>query len=198
MSGQIARRAAGALAGVAAIVALAPAGASAATTCTAPTLTEPFASFGDTNAYALAPGETADSFAATGWTLSGGAKLVTTTLYDGTKGAVLDLPSGAKAVSPTMCVTSAYSSARAMVRNVAGTAGIAVSAKYVSSAASTGSTVSAGTFTVSGTAWAPSSVLSIAPPASSGWQSATFTLTASGTKSEYQLYDLYVDPKMRK
>jgi hypothetical protein len=35
-------------------------------------------------------------FTGTGWTLSGGAKVVSATLADGTTGTVLDLPSGAR------------------------------------------------------------------------------------------------------
>ena len=37
---------------------------------------------------------------------------------------VLDLPSGSKAVSPTICVTSSYPTARTMVRNVIGAEGV--------------------------------------------------------------------------
>src|ERR1700733_5298612 len=64
--------------------------------CTAPTLSQPFLAWGDTNWYALAPGETADDFAGAGWTLKGGAKIVTATLEDGTTGSVLDLPGGSQ------------------------------------------------------------------------------------------------------
>ena len=107
-----------------AIAAFAAAPASAATTnpldtsmCSNPTLSQPFLSVGDHNWYTLMPGESADSFAGGGWTLSGGAKIVTTKLADGTTGSVLDLPSGLKAVSPVICVTSAYPTARTTVRN---------------------------------------------------------------------------------
>ncbi len=216
LSIQFARRATGACAALAAVLAVAPAASAASAptasgptasapaaaissaNCSTPTLTQPFASFGDTNEYALAPGETNDNFSATGWKLSGGAEIVTRRLYDGTTGEVLELPGGATAVSPTMCVTNAYSSARAMIKDVRGSAGVAVTAKYTANADGSGaSSVSTGSFTDSGTAWSPSSVLNITPLSSSGWQYATFTLTASGTASEYRLYNLYVDPKMR-
>ena len=68
---------------------------------------QPFSTVKDANWYTLAPGENVDSFDGTGWTLSGGAKLVTTTLADGTTGTVPDLPTGATAVSPPMCVSAA-------------------------------------------------------------------------------------------
>src|SRR5690348_4681692 len=64
--------------------------ATATTLCPPPILSQPFA--GDSRWYTLAPGETADNFSGTGWILTGGAKIVTTTLLDGRTGSVLDLP----------------------------------------------------------------------------------------------------------
>src|SRR5947209_15603384 len=105
------RRAAGMAVGLAALLA---GSAHAATTapfvdtsaCTDPMLSQPFASAHDNRLYTLVPGESSGSFDGTGWQLSGGAQIVTTTLADGLTGTVLDLPSGATAVSPTMCVPS--------------------------------------------------------------------------------------------
>src|SRR6202035_3268533 len=68
--------------------------ATVSTTCTAPALYQPFLSYLDGNGYSLAPGESIDNFSATGWTLSGGAKISTTKLADGTTGSVLTLPPG--------------------------------------------------------------------------------------------------------
>ncbi len=171
------------------------AAASQASACIAPTLTQAFLSFNDSNEYALVPGESNDSFAGIGWTLSGGAKIITTTLQDGTSGSVLVLPSGAKAVSPAMCVTNQYPTARAMVRDVAGSAGVATYVAYLAS--SSASLVSTGGLNGSGTAWTLSPVLNIDPSSVTGWQLATFTLTAGGTGSEYELYNLYIDPRMK-
>ncbi len=185
---------------VGALLALMPAAAGAAT-CTT-TLTQPFlATWGDANYYALAPGQSATpvGFETTGgWTLSGGAKFVSEPLYGGlSKGTVLDLPNDGSAVSPAMCVTSTYSSARAMIRYLSGTTGVNATAKYVSSGSLSGATTSTGILSGSGTAWTASSVLAITPPTSSGVESATFTLANSTSKSEDQVYDFYVDPKMR-
>ena len=88
----------------------------------APTLTQPFAPLTDTNYYAPLPGESWDGFSATGWSLSGGAKVVSTKLADGTTGTALDLPASANAVSPSMCITSDYPSARGQIRSVSGSA----------------------------------------------------------------------------
>ena len=77
--------------------------------CTEAALTQPFLYAGDTNYYTLAPGESANDFPGTGWKLSGGASIKTTTLAAGGSGQVLDLPSGSKAVSPSFCVTAGNS-----------------------------------------------------------------------------------------
>src|SRR5690349_18923507 len=72
--------------------------------CIAPALTQPFAQINDHSNYMLAPGQSDGQFQGTGWTLSGGASIVTATLPDGGAGQVLDMPSGSKAVSPVICV----------------------------------------------------------------------------------------------
>jgi hypothetical protein len=84
-----------------------------ATSCTTPTLTQPFLSAGDTNLYTLAPGESADSFDGSGWTLLGQAKIVSTRLADGATGNVLDIPGGSVAISPPMCVDLTYQTSNA-------------------------------------------------------------------------------------
>jgi hypothetical protein len=212
--GIIARRSLGAIAAAAALLTVAPA-ASATTTslssssaltaalaplasavtavatasCTAPALTQPFLAFGDANFYALMPGESY----ASGWLLSGGAKIVSVKLNDGTTGSVLDLPSGATAISPAMCVTDSYPTARTMIRDLAGTAGVSIKVAYLSS---NPSLVATGTVTGSGPGWTLSPVINIDPSTASGWQLAWFAFTATGSSSEYQLYNLYVDPRM--
>ena len=62
--------------------------------CSAPSLSQALLPFGDSNWYTPLPGESNDAMSATGWTLSGGASIKTTTLADGKIGPVLDLPSG--------------------------------------------------------------------------------------------------------
>src|SRR6185312_16647272 len=91
--------------------------------CVTPEYSQPFAYVGDDNWYTLPAGESYDNFAGAGWQLSGGARIVSETLADGARGDVLDLPSGSRAVSPVICVTSAYPTARAIVRNVKGLEG---------------------------------------------------------------------------
>ena len=68
------------------------------TACTDPVIVNPFTQFGDNLDYVLAPdGNFNDSVA--GWQLAGGAKIVATD-----KGRSLQLPKGATAISPSMCL----------------------------------------------------------------------------------------------
>jgi hypothetical protein len=170
--------------------------------CTEPALTQPFRAWGDSNWYALAPGQTADDFTGAGWTLTGGAKIVTATLKDGTTGSVLDLHRGSEAVSPTICLTSDYPTARAMIRNVSGSNGgsVGFSVSYAGTGTAT-APVQTGTFKTTGSAgvagdWAPSDPANLDPSTTPDWQLMRITLTATGPK-EFQVYNLYNDPMMR-
>ena len=88
-----------------------------------PALSQPFLAWGDSNWYALAPGEAADDFTGAGWTLTGGAQDRHHHAPGRRHRAVLDLPRGSPATSPTICLTSAYPTARMMIRNVSGSNG---------------------------------------------------------------------------
>ena len=166
--------------------------AAAKANCTAAAVTQPFAPFGDANWYALAPGESYDNLSGSGWTLTGGAKIVTSTLYDGTRGSVLDLPGTGTAVSPPMCVTEQDPTARAMVQNIAGAAGVDISVTYLG-----GSSVSTGNIKGSGGSWSLSRTVNIHPGNVSGWQLAQFTFIPHGnSSSEYRIYNFFVDPRM--
>ena len=169
--------------------------------CSNPTLTQPFLSWGDTNWYALAPGETARNFNGAGWVLTGGARIVTRTLLDGTTGSVLDLPPGSQAVSPTVCLTSDYPNARMMVANLSGSNGsnVGFSVSYAGTSSAT-TPVQTGTFSTTGStgvagAWQLSGSVPLAPSSTPGWQPMKIVLTPSGGK-EYAIYNLQLDPRM--
>jgi len=161
--------------------------------CTAPsnTLTQPYLASGDSNWYTLAPGQRADSFTGTGWTLTGGAKLVTTTLADGTTGTVLDLPAGSTAVSPPMCVDSDYPTARVSVLQQSNGPGMHV---YVAYTADAGAGQSSGAVN-GGSTWSVSRAIQLHAGSLSGWQNARYTF--EGGKGAIELYDFYVDPHSR-
>ncbi|MGO9903522.1 MAG: hypothetical protein ACLP0J_28515 [Solirubrobacteraceae bacterium] len=191
------------------LAAISAAPAQAATTpvdtsmCTTPALSQPFVSWQDTNWYALAPGESADQFTGAGWVLSGGATIVTTTLADGTTNSVLALPAGSQAVSPTICLTSAYPEARMMVSNVSGNNGgkVGFSVSYAGTTSANEPTQT-GTFKTTGNAgvsgdWMLTEPVNLQPSSISGWQPMQITLTPSGsTKADFRIYNLYLDPRM--
>ncbi len=164
--------------------------------CHDPALSQPFLSWNDTNPYMLVPGETADNFDGGGWTLSGGASAATTTLADGAMGSVLDLPSGSTAESPVICVKSDYPSARTMVRNVTGGDGVFFYVSYAGTKTET-TPKNTGQLHGKGTDWTLSNPLNVDPGKSDGWQPARIVLVAGGHASEFQIYNLYVDPRMR-
>jgi len=99
-------------------------------TCTEPALSQPFAAYEDFDFYTLAPGGDFDS-ADNGWELTRGASILPATQPDGTTGGVLDLPSTAQAVSPPLCITSDYPTARLWVRNLAGSEGVFFYVSYL-------------------------------------------------------------------
>ena len=165
--------------------------------CKAPVLTQPFLYVGDENWYTLAPGQSADNFEAKGWTLSGGASLKKLVVEDGKTGTVLDLPSGSKAVGPNFCITREYPTARAIVRNVVGSEGVSFNVSYLGT--STWETPkNTGQVHGSGTAWTPVTPVNMQPYGVEGWQVVKLTLVPGGTKSDFQLYNLYIDPYVRR
>jgi hypothetical protein len=111
---------------VTALVGLAtlPATASAALietgACDGATLTQPFKQWGDSAPYKLVSGGSFEN-GAPGWTLSGGAAVVSGSEPFGATGSVgshsLYLPAGASAESPATCVNAAYPTFRLFARN---------------------------------------------------------------------------------
>ena len=202
------RRRALAVASVAMLTWLGAAGLAAApaladtSSCTDPVLTQPFTAFNDQNYYMLAPGESADNFDGGGWTLTGGASITTTTLADGSTGLVLDLPSGATAVSPDVCVNSDYPTARAMVNDVAGDGEVRFSAAYDRPGDGAARDKRRGahwlTSSDEGAGWSLSPSVELHPPKGTDWTIAHFRFSSSGSDdSDFQLYDFYVDPYSR-
>ena len=153
---------------------------------------QPFLSLKDANWYTLAPGQSVNSFTGAGWTLSGGAKVVTTTLADGSTGSVLDLPAGSTAVSPPMCVSAVYPSARAQVRDLVGAPSVRLFVQYTNTK-SWQKPIAAGVL-AGKTQWASSQPLNLHPGNLYGWQQETFTLTGGDKGSDVQVYNFYVDP----
>jgi hypothetical protein len=165
--------------------------------CVPATFTQAFASFGDLHWYTLAPGEAVNDFSGTGWTLSGGAAVKSSTLNDGTTTRVLDLPAGSTALSPPMCVASNYPTGRAMIRDVRGAGGVQFAVSYAGARSSTRPRITGLVHTHSST-WALSGRFGIQPAHKTGWQVVRFRLSVPRHGGEFALYNLYVDPFMRK
>jgi hypothetical protein len=190
---------------VALLAAVTLAGATAATTraditstsqCADPLLTQHFLTSGDSRFYSAVPGQDDSGFNGAGWALSGGASIVSSTVQ-GKAAQVLDLPSGSKAVSPTVCVTRDFPVARMMVRNVVGAEGIFF---YVSYAGTQTWTTPKNTGQVHGknAAWTLSDPINLQPNSAPGWQLARFTFVPGGKTSRFQLYDFWTDPYSRR
>jgi hypothetical protein len=166
--------------------------------CPGEQFTQPFLPFGDSGYYTLAPGESADNFDGTGWTLSGGASIVTTTLADGTTGQVLDLPAGSAAVSPTMCVSTGSQGGRMMTQVVAPAPG---KGKLSPPKVTFTTTVLDGKgpghhMELPGQDdWALSHNIPVAP-GNAGTEQVQFAFSADDKSSELQVYNFYVDPRM--
>lgn len=163
--------------------------------CSAPQFTQAFLPIRDSNWYTLVPGQTVDSFNGNGWTLSGGAQIASASLSGGAQGSVLDLPSGSSAISPPMCVSSDYPTARTMVRNVAGSEGVHISVAYAGTK-SADKPKNVGQVHGTQSAWTASNPFNVHPGDLPGWQLVQFTLTASGKSSDFQIYNFWVDPRM--
>lgn len=165
--------------------------------CADPPLSQPFlANWNDSNYYALAPGQSDSNFSGSNWFLANGANITSATLVNGSTSSVLDLPSGAFAVSPPMCLAFNYPSARAMVRTLAGTDSLDVLVAYLNGSSYqivNGGTAN-GNGNGNGNAWGLSGQINLQPSSNPGWQIARFVLYADGSSSEFQLYNFYVDP----
>lgn len=166
--------------------------------CNNNTLTQPFARWGDTNTYELAPGGDFEG-SLTGWTLSGGAARTTGSEPYGVTGAVgaysLALPAGASAQSPYVCVNASYPTFRLFARGgLLSTIAVQVVYKTLLGTAA----LPLGTVLPSGQ-WQPT------PPLLTG--SLVGALLTNGTAQaalrftsltgSSQIDDVFVDPRMR-
>jgi hypothetical protein len=177
-------------------IATSPALGDTPSSCSSPTLSQPFSPWGDYNWYTLVPGQSERNFDGAGWYLGNGAQLETTRVYGGGIATVLNLPSGAWATSPVMCVAPSYPTARTMIRDLSGPPGVTLLVWYRGSSGSWTDPVVTGSLSGS-RGWAPSRPVQIDPPSTSAWSLGRFTLQAGWTGGTYEIYDFYVDPYSR-
>jgi hypothetical protein len=182
------------MAGVLVALVIGPAQSAAAATtaafCPPATLSQPFA--GDGRWYTLTPGEAANAFAGTGWLLTGGARIATERLADGTTGTVLDLPAGSTATSPAMCVDGSYPLARMVTR----TLGKAPDNSTKFYTVPVGSHTLSGGMPVLGTpSWTTSPPDNVAGAGTAAAE-VQFRFIAGPKAADLQVYNLYIDPHM--
>jgi hypothetical protein len=167
-----------------------PAPVAPLSSCSHGQFSQPLLPFKDKNFYTLAPGGNFEG--PTSWELRRGASIQSVAW----RGGVLDLPSGAQATSPPLCITSDYPKARSFVRNVTGAEGVSFYVSYLRNGRWTAPS-STGQLKGDKSGWTLSNGMNIKPANTSGWQQARFTFVAGGTKSRFQVDDFWVDPKMR-
>jgi hypothetical protein len=162
--------------------------------CAGQQLSRPFLPWLDLDSYIFA-GDGGFEAGGNGWTLSGGAKVVTGNepwhVHAATDAHSLNLPIGATATSPAVCIGLLHPTARLFARSLGGTLEV-------------DATVNTGTLSavvpvgvvVAGSKWAPTLPLpvlaNLTTLVSDGTGSVTFSFTALG--GGVQIDDLYVDP----
>lgn len=169
--------------------------------CPGQTFAQPFAEMGDSNYYTLVEGS---QFGSTteGWTLVGGAKIVEGTRPDGSQGGTLELPSGSIAVSPPVCVTLQYPTARTWVDSLQNGGTLKMVVAYEASglkAATAALQASVGTIATNpAEGWQLSEPFELNPQlagSEEGVRTARFVYTAVGRKADFHVFGLYVDPR---
>ncbi len=177
--------------------------------CPGQTFSKPFEALGDVNYYTLVEGSEFTN-GAEGWELYGGAHVVAATHPDGSTGSALDLPGGSVAVSPPVCVTLQYPTARIWTNGVQGDSSVVVSVAYANTkTASKPKQVGAiqeeqsGQHEDSRSGWALSESFNVQPELGGKTEETRqvrFIFAADGkdgNSSDTQLFGLYVDPRMR-
>jgi hypothetical protein len=187
------------MAGLAAIASLAVAApASASSGCSAPPVSSAFLPWGDLNDYFLAQG--GDFESTSGWTFSGGAKLVSGSepyVATGRLGKTsLSMPTGSVALSPVLCLTPDNPLIRFFAKAPQGSAAALKGEAVVSKPASQ----VIGLGTVRGTL-----LWSAAKPMASGvndvlWDAdkkVSLQVRFTADSGSWQIDDLFVDPQKR-
>jgi hypothetical protein len=176
-----------------AAVAATPAPVAPLDACTSQALSQPLVPFKDSNYYTLAP-DGGFAAGAEGWQLAGGASVLQATQRDGSAGSVLDLPPGAQATSPPVCITADYPASRLFVRSLAGTQGVYFDVQYLRNGVWSAPKENS-QYRGANASWVLSPPLLIQPDKTSGWQQVRFTFVSSATKGSVQVDDFWVDPR---
>jgi hypothetical protein len=171
--------------------------------CTGQPLSQPFLQFVDPFQYTLAPSGNFENGAA-GWSLSGGAKVVSGNepwkVGGSAQASSLLLPAGSSATSPAMCAGLLHPTARLFARRTSGGL-LSLSTLAVELLYDGGGLVKSAPLGVvtGGTSWAPSlpfvTLAGLPLVTADGRARIAFRLTPLG--GSWQVDDLYVDPYRR-
>lgn len=198
--------AAGTIAGTLALAAPAMAGDTLAATafagqtpvneCAPLPMSQPFIGLGDRRSYVLAPNGNFSNVSGGGWQFTGGAKVVSATRPLIGAGGVLDVPAGATALSPLMCVDLDYPTARTWT---GGAGSLKINVVYPDAQKGLAPKSVGNISGLRTGAWKLSSDFDVNPQMAgkyAGWRRVAFQLTNTG-KSSVQVDDFFVDPRMR-
>jgi hypothetical protein len=163
------------------------------------TASKVFAPWGDYSNYLLVPGGSFES-GSPAWAYSGGAKVVSGNEPFNVRGAgdskSLYVPSGASALSPTVCFGLGDWHARFFVRNVGSSRGSLKVDVAVKSLLGLVSILDGGSISASGE-WAPSARVGLTLTnlcSLLGVRAVSFRFRAVGTGAAFQVDDVYLDP----
>jgi hypothetical protein len=171
----------------------APASATQGSTCGG-TLSTPFAPWGDSNLYTLAPGGDLES--KSGWTLTGGAALVSGSEPFAATGKLgrysLSLPPGSSATTPDVCLTINHPTFRFFAKAAEGG-----TASLRADALATNPSQVLALGAVNGTvAWGPTASLSTGASSLLLWKgSVQVKLRFTADRGNWQIDDVFVDPR---
>ncbi len=182
-----------------AVVKKAPAKVSAElAVCPGQTFSQPFEALKDSNYYTLVEGSQFNG-PEEGWELQNGASVVEGVRPDGSAGGVLDLPSGAYAVSPVVCVTLQYPTARAWVQDVEGAGGVTVGVYYPGVKSGPAGQPVGQLNAKKNAGWELSSPFNVKPQLAGneeGTREVRFVFANLAKGSDFHVSGLYVDPRM--
>ncbi len=176
-------------------------------TCSDPTLEQPFGAIGDSRDYVLAPGGAFADPAAPGWSLDGGASVISATDPFGL-GAVedtysLSLPAGASATSPLMCVDLRFPTMRFVSAQTAERDGdLDVEVLYPEAVDEKKRTWhrSSSLKLKSKDGWQVSKDIKLEPDRAGkniGWRMVALRFSAEDDRGSWLVDDVYVDPRMK-
>jgi hypothetical protein len=180
---------------VALVLATTGTAAAAAAACAGQSTSQPFLRWLDPARYVLLPGGSLEG--ATGWTLTGGARLVagneSFSVNSSKDRTSLSLPSGSSATSAPMCITLLHPDLRFFAQNT-GTRTSTLKIEAVVTLAGVRVTLPVGLL-LAGGSWQPTLPLpfltNLVAPLSN---TVTFRFTPLGSNSGWRIDDLYLDP----